>query len=50
MMQEKKEIQNKLKTEQDNELRAKQEELKDEIKLVKERKQEVLLENVLQNI
>jgi hypothetical protein len=38
---EKKEIQNKLKTEQENELRAKEQELKEEIKLGKERKQEL---------
>ena len=38
MMQEKRNPKQAQKTEQDNELRAKQEELKDEIKLVKERK------------
>ena len=41
MEKEKKEIQNKLKTEQENELRAKEQELKEEIKLGKERKQEL---------
>ena len=41
MEREKKEIQNKLKTEQQNELRAKAQELKEEIKLGKERKQEL---------
>jgi len=41
MEREKKEIQNKLKTEQENELRAKEQELKEEIKLGKERKQEL---------
>jgi hypothetical protein len=41
MAREKKEIQNKLKTEQENELRAKEQELKEEIKLGKERKQEL---------
>jgi len=41
MEREKKEIQNKLKTEKDNELRAKEQELKEEIKLGKERKQEL---------
>ena len=41
MEREKKEIQNKLKNEQDNELKAKEQELKDEIKLGKERKQEL---------
>ena len=38
---EQKEIQNKLKNEYENELRAKQQELKEEIKLGKERKQEL---------
>jgi hypothetical protein len=41
MEREKKEIRNKLKTEQENELRAKEQELKEEIKLGKERKQEL---------
>ena len=41
MEREKKEIQNKLKTEQENELRAKEQELKEEIKLGKERKEEL---------
>ena len=41
MEKEKKEIQNKLKTEQENEFRAKEQELKEEIKLGKERKQEL---------
>ena len=41
MEKEKKEIQNKLKAEQENELRAKEQELKEEIKLGKERKQEL---------
>ena len=41
MEREKKEIQNKLKNEQENELRAKERELKEEIKLEKERKQEL---------
>ena len=41
MEREKKEIQNKLKTEQENEIRAKEQELKEEIKLVKERKEEL---------
>ena len=41
MEREKKEIQNKLKTEQENELRAKEQELKEEIQLGKERKQEL---------
>ena len=41
MEKEKKETQNKLKTEQENEIRAKEQELKEEIKLVKERKQEL---------
>ena len=41
MEKEKKEIQNKLKAEQENELRAKEQELKEEIKLRKERKQEL---------
>ena len=41
MEKEKKEIQNKLKTEQENDLKAKEQELKEEIKLGKERKQEL---------
>ena len=41
MEQEKKEMQNKLKVEKQNELKAKQLELKEEIKLGKERKQEL---------
>ena len=41
MEREKKEIQNKLKTEQDKDLKAKEQELKEEIKLGKERKQEL---------
>ena len=41
MEREKKETQNKLKTEQENEIRAKEQELKEEIKLVKERKEEL---------
>ncbi len=41
MERERKEIENKLKTEQENELRAKEQELKEEIKLGKERKQEL---------
>ena len=41
MEKEKKEIQNKLKTEQENDLKAKEKELKEEIKLGKERKQEL---------
>ena len=41
MEKEKKEIQNKLKTEQENDLKAKERELKEEIKLGKERKQEL---------
>ena len=41
MEKEKKEIQNKLKTEQENDLKAKAQELKEEIKLGKERKQEL---------
>jgi len=41
MEREKKEFQNKLKIEQENELRAKEQELKEEIKLRKERKQEL---------
>ena len=41
MAKEKKEIQNKLKTEQENDLKAKEQELKEEIKLGKERKQEL---------
>jgi len=41
MEREKKEIQNRLKTEQENGLRAKEQELKEEIKLGKERKQEL---------
>ena len=41
MEQEKKEIQNKLKTTYENDLRAKQQELKEEIKLERERKQEL---------
>ena len=41
MEREKKEIQNKLKTEQENDLKAKEQELKEEIKLGKERKQEL---------
>ena len=41
MEREKKEFQNKLKIEQENELRAKEQELKEEIKLGKERKQEL---------
>jgi len=41
MEREKKEIQNKLKIEQENEIRAKEQELKEEIQLVKERKQEL---------
>ncbi len=41
MEREKKEIQNKLKTEQENEFRAKEQELKEEIQLGKERKQEL---------
>ena len=41
MTKEKKEIQNKLKTEQENDLKAKEQELKEEIKLGKERKQEL---------
>ena len=41
MIREKKEIQNKFRAEQKNELRAKEQELKEEIKLVKERKKEL---------
>ena len=41
MTKEKKEIQNKLKTARDNDLKAKEQELKEEIKLGKERKQEL---------
>ena len=41
MAKEKKEMQNKLKTEQENDLKAKEQELKEEIKLEKERKQEL---------
>ena len=41
MEREKKEIQNKLKNERDNKLKVKEQELKDEIKLGKERKQEL---------
>jgi len=41
MEREKKEIQNKLKIEKENELRAKEQELKEEIKLGKKRKQEL---------
>ena len=41
MEKEKKEIQNKLKIEQENDLKAKAQELKEEIKLGKERKQEL---------
>ena len=41
MAKEKKEFQNKLKTEQENYLKAKEQELKEEIKLGKERKQEL---------
>ncbi len=41
MEKEKREIQNKIKTEQKNELKAKEQELKEEIKLGKERKQEL---------
>ena len=41
MEREKKEIHNKLKTEQESEFRAKEQELKEEIKLGKERKQEL---------
>ncbi len=41
MEKEKKEIQNKLRTEQENDLKAKAQELKEEIKLGKERKQEL---------
>ena len=41
MTKEKKEIQNKLKTAQENDLKAKEQELKEEIKLGKERKQEL---------
>ncbi len=41
MEREKKEIQNKLKTDQENDLKAKEQELKEEIKLGKERKQEL---------
>ena len=41
MEKERKKYQEKLKTEQQNELRAKEQELKDEIKLEKERKQEL---------
>ncbi len=41
MEKEKKDIENKLKTEQKNELKAKEQELKEEIKLGKERKQEL---------
>ena len=41
MEKEKKEILNKLKTEQENDLKAKEKELKEEIKLGKERKQEL---------
>ena len=41
MAKEKKEIQNKLKTAQENDLKAKEQELKEEIKLGKERKQEL---------
>jgi len=41
MEKEKKEIQNRLKTEQENDLKAKEKELKEEIKLGKERKQEL---------
>ena len=41
MEKEKKEIQNKLKIEQENDLKAKEQELKEEIKLGKERKQEL---------
>ena len=41
MEREKKEIQNKLRTDQENELKAKERELKEEIQLGKERKQEL---------
>ena len=41
MAREKKETQSKLKNEQENEIRAKEQELKEEIRLVKERKQEL---------
>ena len=41
MEKEKKEIQNRLKAEQENDLKAKEQELKEEIKLGKERKQEL---------
>ena len=41
MEKEKKEIQNKSKIEQENEIKAKEQELKEEIKLEKERKQEL---------